>query len=110
MKRSFILLAFFWSISAFATDFYSNCPQALPTNDANFCSSFKSVAECHCIESGLPKKMCQDVEAIYVRMISMFGSVQKACQYQHDTSTRNCIDDWNCYRTGGKDSYGNLCS
>lgn len=103
-----MVFALCWSACSVAADF-SNCPQALPTSDAGFCPSFKSVAECHCVESGLPKKMCQDVQVIYNRMIAMFGSVQKACEYQHDTSTQNCIDDWNCYRLGGKDSQGKLC-
>lgn len=86
------------------------CPQAVPTTDPNFCSSFKSVAQCHCIDSGLPASICQDVNTIYNRMISIFHSVQRACEYQRDTSTQTCIDDWNCYRLGGADSKGGLCS
>ena len=93
-----------------ATFAAASCPQALPTNDAGFCPSFKSVAGCHCTSKGMPKGMCLDMNALYNRMISMFGTLERACQFQHDTSTQNCIDDWNCYRSGGKDSQGNICS
>src|SRR3990167_9823649 len=99
MKRIFYLFALFWSFSAFAAPLYSNysnCPQGLPDDNPEFCSSFKSVASCHCVESGLPKGMCQDVNLIYNRMISMFGSVQKACEWQHDTDTQTCVDYWSC--------------
>jgi len=85
------------------------CPQAAPTTSPNFCSSFKAVAECHCAAS-LPKSMCADMQQLYKRMMAMFGSVEKACKFQHNTSTQNCIDDWNCYRNGGQSSDGALCS
>ena len=88
----------------------ANCPHADPVTSSNFCTSFKSVAECHCIVSGLPQGMCKDMNAIYNRMLSVFGSQQKACEYQKDVSTQECMDDWNCYRSGGTDSKGNLCS
>jgi hypothetical protein len=110
MKRNFILLLVFWMQTAFAVDVFSNCSQALPTNDPNFCPSFQSIAECHCIEMGVPKGMCKDMHTIYNRMIAMFGSVQRACEYQHDASVQTCVDDWNCYRNGGTDSEGRLCS
>ena len=113
INRIFVIFICFFSVSAFA---YSDalpaiaCPNALPTNDVNFCSSFKSVATCYCTSSGLPSGMCQDVNALYNRMISVFGSLQKACEYQHYTSTQDCMDNWNCYRLGGVDSRGRLCS
>lgn len=110
MKRTLILLACAFSMSSFAGGALLKCPQALPTDSPKFCPSFKSVAECHCVSAGLPKMMCQNVESIYTRMISMFGSLQKACEYQKDTTVQTCIDDWNCYRKGGKDSQGRLCS
>lgn len=86
------------------------CSNALPTNDANFCSSFKSVASCYCTASGLPSGMCQDMNALHARMVMVFGSLQKACEYQKHTSAKNCMDNWNCYLHGGKDSLGRLCS
>ncbi len=86
------------------------CGQATPTTDPNFCPTFKAVAQCHCVSSGLPAGMCQDMSLLYQRMVSMFGSIQKACEYQHDTSIQNCVNDWNCYRIGGTDSTGGLCS
>jgi len=96
-----------FSVTPFAA---SKCKQALPTNDEGFCASFKSIAQCHCVEPGLPAGMCQDVEQIYKRMISVFGSTDKACSYQKDTDKQTCLDDWKCYREGGQDSQGRLCS
>ncbi|MBA2648657.1 MAG: hypothetical protein H0U75_03480 [Legionella sp.] len=83
------------------------CPQALPTSNPGFCTSFKSVAECHC---PLPKAMCQNMETLYQRMIQIYGTVEGACRSQHDTDIQTCIDDWKCYREGGKNSKGQLCS
>lgn len=110
MKWIFALFLSFLSFSSFAAPLYSNCPQALPTNNSGFCASFKSVAACHCKESGLPDGTCQNMQTVYQLMIARFGSIKKACEYQHDTSTQVCVDDWKCYRNGGKDSQGNLCS
>ena len=104
IKRIIVVLMYFFSMSAFS------CSNALPTNDVNFCPSFKSVATCYCTSSGLPAGMCQDMNALYNRMISVFGTLRKACEYQHYTSTQDCIDNWNCYRLGGIDSRGRLCS
>lgn len=87
----------------------TDCPQALPTSHTQFCSSFADVARCHCSAS-LPQGLCQDVNRIYDRMIQIFGSIEGACNFQKDTETQTCIDDWICYRTGGKDSAGNPCS
>lgn len=100
-----IVLCFF-TLPIFAK---SDCPQALPTNHKNFCASFKKSAICHCSDS-LPDGMCQNMDTLYSRMISVFGSLEKACEYQKDTATQTCIDDWNCYRKGGKDSQGRSCS
>jgi hypothetical protein len=108
MKRTVLFLSCFLSFSCYASNL--GCAQAVPTNDPGFCTSFKSVAECHCTAAGLPSGMCKNMNSIYDRMISIFGSIKKACEYQHDTDTQTCIDDWNCYRTGGKDSQGRLCS
>jgi len=50
------------------------------------------------------------MKVVYDRMINMFGSLKRACEYQRDTSVQNCMDDWNCYRFGGVNSLGGLCS
>lgn len=78
-------------------------------NDPSFCPLFKAAAICHCTSSGLPSGMCQDTEALYGRMIIVFGSLQKACEYQKYVSVQTCMDNWNCYRTG-KDTAGKLCN
>jgi len=119
LKRILVLIICSFNFSAFALSSAqlttSNCAQALPANNPGFCSSFKSIAFCHCIEARLPPGMCQDVTAIYNRMLALFThSLQKACQYaaqQHpETSAQMCMDDWNCYFFGGRDSTGSLCS
>lgn len=104
LRRIFAVLIYVFSISTFA------CDSALPTNNPNFCASFKSVAICYCTSSGLPAVMCQDMNMLHARMISIFGSLQKACEYQKYTTTQDCMDNWNCYRNGGVDSRGRLCS
>jgi hypothetical protein len=106
--RYFLFLALFLSFPSFAA--ITSCPQAVPVSSPNFCSSFQTAAVCHCTQSGLPESMCQDLNELYVRMIAIFGSVEQACFYQQDTAYQTCVDDWNCYRSGGTDSQGHLCS
>lgn len=86
------------------------CPTGISTDDVSFCSTFKTAATCYCTSSGLPSGMCQDMDALYNRMVGVFGSLQKACEFQHYTSTQDCMDNWNCYRLGGVDSRGRICS
>ncbi|OGT36505.1 MAG: hypothetical protein A3F11_11790 [Gammaproteobacteria bacterium RIFCSPHIGHO2_12_FULL_37_14] len=107
---SFNVYSFSDILKYFIATKHAQCPFADPVVSANFCASFKTAAECRCTSSGLPSGMCKDMTAIYNRMVSVFGSQQKACDYQKDVSTQECMDDWNCYRLGGKDSHGNLCS
>lgn len=103
LKTLTAALLFIFSVSTFA------CINAQPTNDVNFCASFKVAATCYCSLSA-PPVMCQDMNAIYNRMISVFGSLQEACRFQRYTSMQDCIDNWNCYKLGGKDSRGRVCS
>lgn len=86
------------------------CPLAVPTTASNFCSSFKSVAACHCLEKSIPPVVCQDMGKIYAEMMAFFGSLKAACALQKDTPPQTCEDDWNCYRNGGRNSQGALCS
>ena len=104
MKKLLVAFMCFMNISAFA------CVIAQPTDDIRFCSSFKTAATCYCTSSGLPSGMCQDMKALYGRMMVIFGSLQKACEYQHYTSTQDCVDNWNCYLRGGVDSRGKSCN
>lgn len=103
IRKILFLSCSLYSLSCFA------CPQAVHTSHPHFCDSFHSVAQCHCADS-LPHSMCKDMQKLYARMISMFGSVERACRFQQDTSTQNCIDDWKCYREGGVNTQGELCS
>ena len=86
------------------------CPSALPISDPGFCESFHVAAECYCTSSGLPRKMCNNMTLLYQRMIGMFGSLENACHFQPNTSYQECMDDWLCYRFGGQNSQGELCS
>jgi hypothetical protein len=99
--------------SAHATVLKSNrpatCPQAVSSSDPSFCGSFHSVANCHCVESGVPVN-CDDLGALYDYMLAIFGSLDAACSFQEDTDKQTCIDDWNCYRNGGSNSQGQACS
>ena len=108
IKKVAILFFCFFSISSYAS--MMACPAATSSSNPGFCSSFKLAAQCHCTSSGLPTGMCMNMKLLYTRMISTFGSVQRACEFQHDTSVQNCVDDWTCYRTGGKNSQNELCS
>jgi hypothetical protein len=122
MKKILAFVMCFFSASCFAfvpatkttATTLASCQQAVATTNPGFCPSFKSVAQCQCVSRGLPPGMCQDMKLLYERMIAMFHSVESACKYQadtsHDTTQQQCIDDWTCYRTGGRDSQGGLCS
>lgn len=88
---------------------HPHCGRALPTDNADFCDSFKMVAECHCNSAGYPNGLCTNMSNLYHLMILAYWSQKSACKHQTDTSVRECMDAWNCYRLGGKDSRGRLC-
>jgi hypothetical protein len=85
------------------------CSQATPTNAPNFCATFRVAAQCHC-SARLPAAMCGKMNDLYQRLLIMFGSLEKACEYQHDTTKESCMDSWNCYLYGGNNVDGKLCS
>jgi hypothetical protein len=106
-KKLFLLCLF----SCLSFQVYSGaCPQTDKYDTPEFCKDFENIARCHCNNSGLPAKMCQKVDLIYLRMISTFGSIEKACRFQRDTSTQSCIDAWQCYLKGGQLEDGRLCN
>lgn len=90
----------------------SSCPQALSVSDPNFCGSFVTAAECYCAEK-LPAGVCRDMNVIYERMMGLFLTIDRACQYQanvyHSVTAEVCKDDWNCYLSG-HDSKGKACN
>lgn len=107
IKKIFVTALFCLSTATFA------CGQAVPTTAANFCSSFQSVAMCHCNEKTSPPLrpiVCANMGSLYTAMMARFHNLTAACQYQKDTTTQECIDDWNCYRNGGVNSQGAACS
>lgn len=110
MMIKFVTLIFSLLISMSSYSMTLTCPQATPTNVSGFCQSFEQAAKCYCASTGLPKGMCNNMKDIYKRMISIYGSVKRACEFQKNTGTETCIDDWNCYRNGGKNADGQLCS
>jgi len=105
MNKLFVFLIFFVISSVSLA-----CPKATPTNAPNFCATFRVAAQCHCTNSGLPSRMCMNVKLLYQRLISVFGALEKACEFQHDTTKEDCMDSWNCYLHGGNNVDGNLCS
>jgi hypothetical protein len=107
MRLILLLFVCILSLPSFAL---SGCPQGLPTSDVNFCSSFKTVAICHCTAMGIPRFLCKNMNNLYKTMILRYGSVDNACESQQDTSKQNCLDGWTCYRNGGSNSQGKLCS
>ena len=109
VNKIIIFIIFFFSVPCFSQTMLS-CPKAMPTDHPEFCASFKVAAQCHCVMSGLPSGMCSNMKLLYDRLIAIFGSLQKICEYQHDTSTQDCLNAWNCYLLGGKDSTTKLCS
>jgi hypothetical protein len=95
---------FFFPFSTFS------CAKIDNFESPEFCKAFEEIARCHCTNSGLPSRLCQNVQSIYSRMISTFGSIDKACRFQKDTSQNNCIDAWKCYLQGGELGDGQACS
>ena len=90
--------------------FSASCPHAEPSNSPGFCASFKVSAKCYCMSSKLSEGMCADMKLLYTRMISIFGTVQRACDFQRDTSPSDCVDAWHCFLDGGMTSSGGLCN
>ncbi|MDX2346348.1 MAG: hypothetical protein QNK11_05720 [Legionella sp.] len=89
----------------------ASCPKATATDASDFCASFKVAAQCHCSASGaLPTAMCMNVKLLYQRLMATFGSIEKTCKFQRDTTTEDCIDSWHCYLKGGKNAQGKLCN
>lgn len=98
-----------WSLPAFSAN--DDCPPAVATKNPNFCGSFITAATCRCNKAGgIPKEICGDIKKIYKYMISYYGSQQRACAIQKETTPRICEDDWNCFWKGGEDSNHNPCS
>lgn len=104
IKKIVVLFIFLFSASAFT------CPVGISSTDPNFCAAFKEAAKCHCTESGMPGWMCNDMNKLWSRMITVFRSVQRACQSQPYSTVQECVDNWTCYRQGGVNSNGSLCS
>lgn len=88
----------------------SSCPHAVPTHCAKFCETFRNAAKCHCTSSGLPQGMCSDVKLLYKRLITTFGTLERTCEFQRDTTKENCIDSWHCYLNGGVNTDGKPCN
>ena len=110
MVRGVILACttFLLSTACFAAPL-SSCPGASAIDGPGFCSSFKVAGQCHCA-AHLPQGMCKNMKSLYDRMIALYGSLPRACESQHETTTQRCIDAWNCYRLGGTTSENALCS
>lgn len=96
-------------LTIFIPKTHPSCSKSFPPNHSKFCPTFKSAAACACSTSGMPASLCEDMNTLHKRMLMVFSTQQKACEFQRDTTTQQCLDSWNCYRRGGKDSQGRLC-
>jgi hypothetical protein len=108
-KKNFknIFLASLMTLSSFNV---LACGKASAYDTPEFCQNFQEIAKCHCVASGLTARMCSNVPQIYNRMISAFGSIERACRFQKDTSVQNCVDAWQCYQQGGQLADGRICN
>lgn len=86
------------------------CSSGPPIDNPGFCRGFEASAYCECEKRAKIKYFCQSLDQIYRGMLLTYGSLENACRAQSHTSTQKCIDGWRCYRNGGKDSNGHLCS
>lgn len=107
IKKIFVTTLLCLSSTIFA------CDKAVPTTNPNFCSSFTSVAYCHCMQNIHSSIVCSNMTVLYNAMLQEYHSLESACAVaakKHEASQQECIDDWNCYWNGGRDSTGGLCS
>ena len=82
-----------------------NCAVA-SDSDSQFCVNFKKAVQGCCPIPGL------SMQKIYNMMIAVYGSLQNACEKnaaKYGGTAQTCLDQWNCYWNGGKDSVGNSC-
>ncbi len=88
------------------------CPKTKPMDSKKFCSSFEGVVKCVCLANIHSSFMCRSMSVIYMTILAKFGSIEKFCndKHQYRVPPQQCIDEWNCYRNGGKNSQGVLCS
>lgn len=88
----------------------ADCPSADPASPG-FCDAFKAASVCYCTSyATLPKNRCSNMALVYKMMVASLGTLQRACDFQRNTSAQECIDDWNCYNYGGVTSTGQLCN
>lgn len=104
MKKIVAILLSTLSISSYA------CDPAVPATAANFCPSFKAAVYCYCTDVWKAGGVCADMNRVYEIMMATHGSLDRACEFQKNTTKQICLDNWNCYRKGGRDSHGGLCS
>lgn len=105
-KLIFVFLSVF-SSCIFAA---SSCSPATAVSSPGFCKSFGDAAKCHCRSAGLPEGMCKNYKLLYNRMINIYGSVERACRAQHETTVEECMNDWACFLDGGQTASGEICS
>src|SRR5580693_2747985 len=124
MKQIFVFILAFFTISAFAVTnkvtpvnnvaLPEDCKKADPIDSPTFCTTFEAAAKCYCRNASPIPAACKSASKVYEYMLSVHhGNLEKACKYAADhqpgTTPQECIDDWNCWRSGGRDSNGKLC-
>jgi hypothetical protein len=121
IRKVLLFTLFFFNISTFAsTDVVSQylpshqktaCdPHAAISSASNFCATFPPAATCNCENHGMTPAFCSDMTNIYTAMMQTYHhNLADACnnpKAQTVSSTQECIDDWNCYWSGGISTTG----
>ncbi len=118
MKHLFKIFAFvlvFFSVTTFAGP--SIFPVSSGLQDAQNCSVATDAVSTFCVDFKNAVQGCcplgkLPMQQIYHLMIATYGTLQTACAKnaaKYGGTAQACIDQWNCYWNGGKDSQGNLC-
>lgn len=108
-----LILLFTNSVAApnkYNTD--DGCPITPAVTSNKFCSGFKKVVTCEC-DKMAPFNIhyfCRSMSVIKNNMDRYYGGVAKSCKQQKKAPYQDCMDHWNCYLHGGRDSKGHLCN
>ncbi len=103
-----------YHVAAGAVSASNDCGDSnVHATDAAFCGNFSKAAICDCkAKAGiLGPIFCGNMDAVYKAMMTKYPSIEAACNDQSPANLRQaCIDNWHCFRNGGKTAGGAQCS
>lgn len=73
------------------------CNASTTPGSPDFCNSFKTATQCHCMSTFLPIEVCSNPKMVYSRMISLFKNLDTACKFQKETSPEICVKYWSFF-------------